>query len=84
MKKICKLLNLLFILAIYPTVMNTTGKALIDDSQTRHLEMKSVQPYSSNDEYLYAMKEDLADWFTKLYPEWGRITAENFLECFGK
>ena len=31
------------------------------------LERKSVQPYRNKDEYLYAMKEDLAEWFNTLY-----------------
>jgi hypothetical protein len=34
---------------------------LVLDSQSRFLEMKSLQPYSTTDEYLYAMKEDLAE-----------------------
>lgn len=54
------------------------------DPQCRVLEMKSVQPFSTTDEYLYAMKEDLADWLSNMYPEWRPITAENFLECLGK
>ena len=42
------------------------------------LERKSVQPYSSQDEYLWAMREDLADWFNKLYDL--DIDAETFFE----
>jgi len=33
------------------------------------LEAKSMRPYRTRDEYLYAMKEDLAEWFTALYTE---------------
>ncbi len=39
---------------------------------------------TTTDEYLYAMKEDLADWLSNMYPEWRPITADNFLECLGK
>ncbi|ELT98623.1 hypothetical protein CAPTEDRAFT_2210 [Capitella teleta] len=41
------------------------------------LERVSVKPYRSQDEYIYAMKEDLADWFNKLYSEL-TITESNF------
>ncbi|CAF1096378.1 unnamed protein product [Rotaria sordida] len=54
---------------------------LVIDPQSRFLEMKSLQPYSTTDEYLYAMKEDLADWLSNMYPEWCPITADSFLEC---
>lgn len=57
---------------------------LVIDPPSRFLEMKSLQPYSTTDEYLYAMKEDLADWFSNMYPEWRPITADNFLECLGR
>ena len=56
---------------------------LVIDPQSRFLEMKSVQPYSTTDEYLYAMKEDLADWLSTMYPDWCPITADNFLERLG-
>ena len=42
------------------------------------LETKSVQPYKTQDEYLYAMKEDLAEWFNTLYGL--DISVENFFE----
>ena len=57
---------------------------MTNDVPSRVLEMKSVQPYSTTDEYIYAMKEDLADWLSTMYPEWRPIAAENFLECLGK
>ncbi|KAH9525723.1 hypothetical protein Btru_002199 [Bulinus truncatus] len=41
------------------------------------LEPKSLRSFTTNDEYLYAMKEDLADWFSCLYQT--VITAENFM-----
>ena len=43
------------------------------------LEAKSLRPFKTKDEYLYAMKEDLAEWFKCLYEDIF-ITAENFLE----
>ncbi len=42
------------------------------------IEMKSIQPYSTRDEYIYAMKEDLAEWFNLMYAS--SITAVNFTE----
>lgn len=42
------------------------------------LERKSVRPYKTQDEYLYAMKEDLAEWFNTLYET--SLTEENFFE----
>ncbi|CAF3987323.1 unnamed protein product [Adineta steineri] len=61
--------------------MATAVEQLVIDPQSRFLEMKSLQPYSTTDEYLYAMKEDLADWLSNMYPDWQPITADNFLEC---
>lgn len=43
------------------------------------LEAKSLRPFRTKDEYLYAMKEDLAEWFTCLYKEI-ILNADNFLE----
>lgn len=43
------------------------------------LEAKSLRPFRTKDEYLYAMKEDLADWFTCLYKDI-YLNADNFLE----
>ncbi|XP_072934104.1 GAS2-like protein pickled eggs [Epargyreus clarus] len=43
------------------------------------LETRPFRPFKSSEEYLYAMKEDLAEWLTVLYPEL-RINAENFLD----
>lgn len=42
------------------------------------LEPKSFKPFKSKDEYLYAMKEDIAEWFTCLYN--CCITVDNFFE----
>ncbi|CAG9126271.1 unnamed protein product [Plutella xylostella] len=43
------------------------------------LEARPFRPFKSSEEYLYAMKEDLAEWLTGLYPEL-RISADNFLD----
>ena len=40
------------------------------------LERVSVKPFRTQDEYLYAMREDLAEWFNTLYGT--SITAEDF------
>ncbi|KAI1903488.1 hypothetical protein AGOR_G00027710 [Albula goreensis] len=39
---------------------------------------RSIKPFKSSEEYLYAMKEDLAEWLKDLYNI--DITANNFLE----
>lgn len=41
-------------------------------------EMKSIQPYSTKDEYIYAMKEDLSEWFNSMYLT--QISADNFID----
>ena len=51
---------------------NTTTKVILS------LETKSVQPYKTQDEYLYAMKEDLAEWFNTLYGL--DVTVDDFFE----
>lgn len=43
------------------------------------LEAKSLRPFKTKDEYLYAMKEDLAEWFTCLYKDI-ELDADNFFE----
>jgi hypothetical protein len=45
---------------------------------SRMIDMKSIQPYSTRDEYLYAMKEDLAEWFNSMYLV--GICADSFVE----
>ncbi|CAN0368232.1 unnamed protein product [Lampetra planeri] len=39
---------------------------------------KSIRPFRSSEEYLYAMKEDLAEWLSALHSI--DITVDNFLE----
>ena len=36
---------------------NPSGRRIIS-----HVASQSVRPYSTNQEYIYAMREDLADW----------------------
>ncbi|XP_073828018.1 GAS2-like protein pickled eggs [Musca autumnalis] len=43
------------------------------------LEARPYRPFKSSEEYLEAMKEDLAEWMNTLYPELA-INAENFMD----
>ncbi|XP_031331212.1 GAS2-like protein pickled eggs [Photinus pyralis] len=43
------------------------------------LEARPFRPFKSGEEYLYAMKEDLAEWFQILYPHL-RINVDNFMD----
>lgn len=43
------------------------------------LEARPYRPFKSSEEYLEAMKEDLAEWLSTLYPELS-INAENFMD----
>lgn len=43
------------------------------------LEARPYRPFKSSEEYLEAMKEDLAEWLSTLYPELC-INAENFMD----
>ncbi|XP_043588503.1 GAS2-like protein pickled eggs isoform X1 [Bombus pyrosoma] len=43
------------------------------------LEARSYRPFKSSEEYLVAMKEDLAEWLNALYPEL-RINVDNFMD----
>ncbi|XP_067638749.1 GAS2-like protein pickled eggs [Eurosta solidaginis] len=43
------------------------------------LEARPYRPFKSSEEYLEAMKEDLAEWLSTLYPELN-INAENFMD----
>lgn len=51
----------------------------IDSNDVVKLEPRPFRPFKTKDEYLYAMKEDLADWFKCLY-EGLEISVENFFE----
>lgn len=43
------------------------------------LEARPYRPFKSSEEYLYAMREDLAEWLNTLYPDLN-ITVDNFME----
>ncbi|XP_017768571.1 PREDICTED: uncharacterized protein LOC108556811 [Nicrophorus vespilloides] len=43
------------------------------------LESRPFRPFKSSEEYLYAMREDLAEWLDMLYPHL-RICTENFMD----
>lgn len=43
------------------------------------LETRPFRPFKSSEEYLYAMKEDLAEWLQTLYPELN-INVDNFMD----
>lgn len=44
------------------------------------LEARPYRPFKSSEEYLYAMREDLAEWINLMYPEL-RINTDNFMNC---
>lgn len=43
------------------------------------LEARPYRPFKSSEEYLYAMREDLAEWLNTLYPEL-MINVDNFMD----
>ncbi|XP_063697123.1 GAS2-like protein pickled eggs [Culicoides brevitarsis] len=43
------------------------------------LEARPYRPFKSSEEYLYAMREDLAEWLNTMYPEL-EINVENFMD----
>jgi hypothetical protein len=43
------------------------------------LEARPYRPFKSSEEYLYAMREDLAEWLSTLYPEL-LINVDNFMD----
>ena len=62
--------------------MNTTttnNTSLSSTACLRIAEMKSIQPYSTKDEYIYAMKEDLAEWFNSMRCGKGQLHIESKL-----
>lgn len=43
------------------------------------LESRSFRPFKSSEEYLWAMKEDLAEWLNGLYPDL-YMNVNNFMD----
>lgn len=54
------------------------GLAIDDLHLLRHLEPRPFRPFKSSEEYLYAMKEDLAEWLNSLYDL--DINVDNFMD----
>ncbi|XP_076336553.1 uncharacterized protein LOC143239409 [Tachypleus tridentatus] len=52
--------------------------ACVEDVHAMLLEPRPFRPFKTSEEYLYAMKEDLAEWLNALYGL--DITVDNFLE----
>lgn len=51
---------------------------MADQSNIQSAASKSIRPFRSSEEYLYAMKEDLAEWLNTLYDL--DITADTFMD----
>lgn len=51
---------------------------MADQSNIQSAASKSIRPFKSSEEYLYAMKEDLAEWLNTLYEL--ELTADTFLD----
>lgn len=51
---------------------------MADQSNIQSAASKSIRPFKSSEEYLYAMKEDLAEWLNTLYDL--DITADTFTD----
>ncbi|KAI1900970.1 hypothetical protein AGOR_G00055320 [Albula goreensis] len=51
---------------------------MADQSNIQSAASKSIRPFKTSEEYLYAMKEDLAEWLNTLYDL--DITADTFME----
>ncbi|KAM6964784.1 uncharacterized protein gas2l1 [Aplochiton taeniatus] len=54
---------------------------MADQSNIQSSASKSIRPFKSSEEYLYAMKEDLAEWLNTLYDL--DIMADQFMEGLG-
>ncbi|OWK53422.1 GAS2-like protein 1 [Lonchura striata] len=64
---------------IPPCLSFPTGQlAMADPSHIQSAASKSIRPFRSSEEYLEAMKEDLAEWFNTLYDL--DIQVDTFLE----
>ncbi|KAF6729500.1 GAS2-like protein 1 [Oryzias melastigma] len=51
---------------------------MADQSNIQSAASKSIRPFKSSEEYLYAMKEDLAEWLNTLYDL--DVTADTFMD----
>ena len=50
-----------------------------DDLSLQLVEKRQLRSFSRADEYLYAMKEDLAEWLNLLYP-WLHLDPDTFMD----
>ncbi len=58
-----------------------SGVELAMDVDARsNVERRQLRQFPRADEYLYAMKEDLAEWFAMLYAEMEGIDADCFMD----
>lgn len=57
----------------------TDGRPPYNMANAVLLEARSYRPFKSSEEYLYAMREDLAEWLNMLYPEL-HINTNNFMD----
>ena len=67
------------------TNSSSSSSSLLDQQQqqqqqqnSKFHDMESIKSYSNTDEYLYAMREDLAEWFNSMYST--SLNAETFIE----
>ncbi|RWS30703.1 GAS2-like protein 1, partial [Leptotrombidium deliense] len=49
-----------------------------DDEQLQSLQSRTLRQFKTGEEYLYAMKEDLAEWLNNLYSL--QLSADDFIE----
>ncbi|XP_037634189.1 GAS2-like protein 2A [Sebastes umbrosus] len=54
---------------------------MADQSNIQSSASKSIRPFKSSEEYLYAMKEDLAEWLNTLYDL--DVIADSFMDGLG-
>lgn len=60
---------------------NSTQIVHDDEFKIMLLEPRPFRPFKSSEEYLYAMKEDIAEWLNTLYGlEKIHINVDNFFE----
>lgn len=61
------------------SLLLTHAKQANNMANTVLLEARPYRPFKSSEEYLYAMREDLAEWLNTMYPDL-RINTENFMD----
>ena len=56
------------------------GGAEVTSATATLEQINGIRTYRSGDEYLWAMREDLADWLQRLYAPHLRIDCDNFFD----